>query len=156
MRGMRLIKLNRNNAEGAADTVFRTTPIKETIKRIKQLPKSAILYKCAASQFWQFRVFLEGAQRKRSTKTTDFEKAETEAKLIYANMLLTVHGSTEGKRKLSSKSTLDIVAKSTSCFTKIKQKHSQKNQLQLQKSRVRMRQTQPHTALLKSLWTVCI
>ena len=112
MRGMRLIKLNKNKADAAAGTVFRTTPITETIKHIKQLPKSAILYKCAASQYWQFRVFLEGAQRKRSTKTTDFEKAETEAKLIYANMLLTVHGSTEGKRKLSSKSTLDIVANS--------------------------------------------
>ena len=112
MAKLRLIKLSKNKAKGAVAAVFRTTPIKETIKQIKQLPTSAILYKCAASQFWQFRVFLEGAQRKRSTKTTDYEKAQTEAKLIYANMLQTVHGGTEGKRKLSSKSTLDIVAKS--------------------------------------------
>ena len=75
---------------------FRTTPIASTITRVKQLPSSAILYKCAASQFWQFRVFLEGSQRKRSTRKTDIKEAEREAKLIYADMLQTIHGSEQG------------------------------------------------------------
>ena len=43
---------------------FRTTPISSTITQVKQLPQSAIIYKCAASSYWQFRVFLEGAQRR--------------------------------------------------------------------------------------------
>ena len=77
---------------------FRTTPISSTIVRVKQLPTSAILYKCQASKFWQFRVFLEGAQRKRSTKTEDFVEAQRLAKLIYAEMLQTIHGSEQGKR----------------------------------------------------------
>ena len=91
---------------------FRTTPISSTIVRVKQLPTSAILYKCQASKFWQFRVFLEGAQRKRSTKTEDFVEAQRLAKLIYAEMLQNIHGSEQGKRKLSSKRTLHTVASS--------------------------------------------
>ena len=89
---------------------FRTTPIAATITHVKQLPTSAILYKCAASQFWQFRVFLDGAQRKRSTKKTDLAEAQREAKLIYAEMLQNIHGSENGKLKLSSKRTLQAVA----------------------------------------------
>ena len=69
---------------------FRTTPIKSTIKHITGLPRSAILYKCAASTFWQFRVHLEGKPRKRSTKQEEIAKAEHEAKKIYAEMLAQV------------------------------------------------------------------
>ena len=91
---------------------FRTTPITSTITQVKQLPQSAIIYKCAASSYWQFRVFLEGAQRKRSTKKTDIVEAQREAKLIYAEMLQSIHGSDKGKRNLSSASTLQVVATS--------------------------------------------
>ena len=69
---------------------FRTTPIKSTITRITGLPKSAILYKCQASTYWQFRVFLEGKQRKRSTKEEELAKATRQAKLIYSEMLNSV------------------------------------------------------------------
>lgn len=96
--------------EGAAK--FRTTPIADTITHVKQLPKSAILYKCAASSYWQFRVFFDGAQRKRSTKTADLAEAQRQAKLIYADMLQSMHGSDKGKLKLSSKRTLSAVAAS--------------------------------------------
>lgn len=69
-------------ASAAADTAsaglgdkFRTTPITATITRVKSLPKSAIICQCAASQFWQFRVFLEGKQHKRTTEQTDKDAA---------------------------------------------------------------------------------
>ena len=97
---------------GAQSARFRTTPIKDSITRVKQLPSSAILYKCEASQFWQFRVFLDGTQRKRSTKTTDLTAAQRQAKLIYADMLQSIHGSEQGKLKLSGKRTLQGVAAS--------------------------------------------
>ena len=90
---------------------FRTTPIRSTIKQIKGLPQSAILYKCAASVFWQFRVFLEGKPRKRSTKQAEFTKAEREAKLIYADMLASVN-SDETKVEPTTLKTLQQVAKS--------------------------------------------
>jgi Phage integrase SAM-like domain len=106
--------LNRHAEHAAADeqAKFRTTPITSTITSIAQLPHSAILYKCSASPYWQFRVFLEGAQRKRSTQTTDIVEAKRQAKLIYAEMLQTLHGSDSGKRKLSSTATLSVVAAS--------------------------------------------
>ena len=53
---------------------FRTTPIAATISKITGLPTSAIVYKCAASSYWQFRVFLEGKPRKRSTKQVELLK----------------------------------------------------------------------------------
>jgi hypothetical protein len=91
---------------------FRTTPIAKTIKHVKQLPASAIIYKCAASKYWQFRVYLEGTQRKRSTKEQDETKAYRAAKLIYADMLNTIHGDEDGKLNLGSKNSLHAVAKS--------------------------------------------
>ncbi len=90
---------------------FRTTPIKSTITRLTGMPRSAILYKCQASTYWQFRVFLEGKQRKRSTKEEQLAKAVRQAKLIYSEMLNTVH-SGETKTQPTSRKTLQIVAKS--------------------------------------------
>jgi hypothetical protein len=69
----------------------RTTPIAETITKITGMPVSAIVYRCAASSYWQFRVFLEGKQRKRSTKQIELLKAKDTAKVIYAEMLLSVN-----------------------------------------------------------------
>lgn len=97
---------------GAETEKFRTTPITATITRVKSLPKSAIIYQCAASQYWQFRVFLEGKQHKRSTKETDRELAQKRAKLIYADMLSSMNGA-EGKQlKPSSKQSLQTAANS--------------------------------------------
>ncbi len=101
-----------NSAETMGAAKFRTTPIADTITHVKSLPKSAILYKCAASSYWQFRVFIDGAQRKRSTKKTDLAEAQREAKLIFADMLQRMHGNDNGTLKLSSKRTLSAVAAS--------------------------------------------
>lgn len=97
-------------AEAETDK-FRTTPITATITPVKSLPKSAIIYRCAASQYWQFRVFLEGKQRKRSTAETDKERALKRAKLIYAEMLNSIEGA-ERSLEPSSKHSLQTVANS--------------------------------------------
>jgi len=98
-----------DTGERAISAKFRTTPIASTIKPITGLPRSAILYKCEASSYWQFRVFLEGKQRKRSTKQEELAKAQREAKLIYADMLTTINGE-ESKRQPSSRKTLQQIA----------------------------------------------
>ena len=90
---------------------FRTTPIAETITKISGMPASAVVYRCAASSYWQFRVFLEGKQRKRSTKQVELLKAKDTAKVIYAEMLLSVHAG-EIKTKPSSIKTLELIANS--------------------------------------------
>lgn len=73
--------------EGGANDKFRTTPIAATITHVKSLPKSAIIYQCEASQYWQFRVFMDGKQRKRTTKEADKTKALQAARLIFGQML---------------------------------------------------------------------
>ena len=102
--------LNETGERGISEK-FRTTPIQSTITPIKGLPKSAILYKCEASSYWQFRVFLAGKARKRSTKEEDIKKAARAASLIYAEMLQSVHGE-ETKREPTSRKTLQLVAES--------------------------------------------
>jgi integrase len=99
------------DGESMVSEKFRTTPIKSTMKKIRGLPNSAILYKCAASSYWQFRVFLEGKPRKRSTKEEQFDKAERQAKLIYADLLASVNAS-ETKAEPTSRKTLQMVANS--------------------------------------------
>ena len=113
---------------------FRTTPIKSTITRISGLPKSAILYKCEASSYWQFRVFLEGKQRKRSTKEEELAKATKQAKLIYSEMLNAVH-SGETKSEPTSRKTLRTVAKSlwAKNETRVKNKELHKDKVEKDK-----------------------
>ena len=95
----RRLKLTSNRQPKTEAERNRTNPIKNTIHPIKQLHKSAIIYQCLASQFWHFRVFLEGAQRKRSTKETDIEKAKKQAKVIFAKLLLTINDTDGDKNK---------------------------------------------------------
>ena len=71
---------------GASDK-FRTTPIASTITHVKSLPKSAIIYRCDASQYWQFRVFMDGKQSQRTTKEADKAKALQAARIIFGQML---------------------------------------------------------------------
>ena len=97
--------------ERAISDKFRTTPIKSTITPLKKLAPTAILYKCEASSYWQFRIFLAGKARKRSTKEEDINKATRAAALIYAEMLQAIHGE-EIKREPTSKKTLQLIAES--------------------------------------------
>ena len=102
--------ISKKIAKPAAEGKFRTTPITDTIKQVRSLPQSAIIYKCAASSYWQFRVYLEGAQRKRSTGTEDQQEAERKAKLIYAGMLQISLKNPRKALQPSSRSTLQVVA----------------------------------------------
>ena len=97
-------------AKSTAAEKCRTTPITDTIKHVKQLHHSAIIYKCEASKYWQFRVFYDGNQRKRTTKKTDENEAKREAKLIYAKMLQDSHSNPRKQTQPTSRSTLQVVA----------------------------------------------
>jgi hypothetical protein len=128
------IKAHKNNAMPMVSEKFRTTPIKSTITRISGLPKSAILYRCEASSYWQFRVFMEGKQRKRSTKEEELAKATKQAKLIYAEMLNAVN-SGETVSQPTSRKTLQTVAKSlwAKNETRVKNKELHKDKVEKDK-----------------------
>ena len=118
--------------ERMVSTKFRTTPIKSTIKHLKGMHKSAILYKCAASSLWQFRVFLEGKQRKRSTKQEEFAKAEKEAKKIYGEMMAQM-GSGDAPVQPSSRNTLHHIAKSLWAKNQTRIKNKELNETKVSK-----------------------
>lgn len=90
---------------------FRTTPIKSTITKVKGLHSSAIIYKCPASSYWQFRAFLEGKRRKCTTKETEIDRALRKAKLIYSEWLNSINNG-ESKVEPTSRKSLDVVARS--------------------------------------------
>ena len=108
----------------------RANPIPASIKKIKGLHPSAILYKCEASSYWQFRVYLEGKLRKRSTQEIEFEKAQRKAKLVYAEMITSIN-SGETKAEPSSRKSLDVIAKSlwAKNETRIKNKELNKDKV---------------------------
>jgi len=114
VRSLTQKKLSKAAAQQKASSTgrFRTTPIPNTIKHITSLPKSAVIFKCAASKFWQFRVHLQGRYLKRSTQLTDEAKAKRKAALLYADMLKNMHDDDTGTRRVSSRDTLQICANS--------------------------------------------
>jgi hypothetical protein len=99
------------DGEPAISDKSRANPIKSTIRKVGGLHRSAILYRCEASSFWQFRVYFEGKLRKRSTQELEYEKAQRKAKLIFSEMLASIH-SGETKAEPTSRRSLDLVAKS--------------------------------------------
>jgi hypothetical protein len=67
----------------------RTVPISETITRVgRGYPDKLVIYKQAASRFWWVRYFTQGRVAKRTTKTTDKNKALAFAKKFYEDILL--------------------------------------------------------------------
>jgi hypothetical protein len=66
--------------------VSRTTAF--DIRHVPSLPKSAQIYHIDASPFWQFRYFVEGKYRRKSTEETDRAEALAKAKDFYTDTLL--------------------------------------------------------------------
>ena len=111
VKKLRRLHPKKTAREPASEGKFRTTPITETIKHLKApLPASAIIYKCAASSYWQFRVYLEGAQRKRSTGTEDEREAVRKAKQLFFEMGSSTFKNPRKALQPSSRSTLQMVA----------------------------------------------
>lgn len=99
------------DGERAISDKSRANPIKSTIRKVNGLHRSAILYRCAASSYWQFRVYLEGKLRKRSTQELEFDKAQRKAKLIFSELLASIH-SGETKAEPTTRKSLDMIARS--------------------------------------------
>jgi len=66
----------------------RSVPIPRTITRIPGYPSKLVVYRIAASQYWQVRCWVEGKTRKRSTKTTVLATATAAARGYYEEWLV--------------------------------------------------------------------
>ncbi len=66
----------------------RSVPIKETMSEVIGFPKKLVIFKIAASPFWQCRYFTQNRILKRSTKTDNKNEAIKFAKKFYEDILL--------------------------------------------------------------------
>jgi hypothetical protein len=66
----------------------RTVPIPATITAVHGYPSKLVVYKIAASRYWQVRCWVTGRTHKRSTKTTSLPMAQRFARWFYENLLV--------------------------------------------------------------------
>lgn len=77
-----LAMLTHFNAVAQNDAIFgespreRTVPKPETITPVPGYPKKLVVFKKAASKYWQVRCWLSGKTHKRSTKTQSLRVAQ--------------------------------------------------------------------------------
>ena len=66
----------------------RTVPIPATITAVHGYPSKLVVYKIAASRYWQVRCWVAGRTHKRSTKTTSLPLAQRFARWFYEDRLV--------------------------------------------------------------------
>ena len=69
----------------------RTVPIPSTITAVAGYPNKLVVFKIAASKFWQVRCFIAGRTHRRTTKTTSLKQAQRFARWFYENLLVQQH-----------------------------------------------------------------
>lgn len=65
----------------------RTAPICETMVPVPGYPRKLVLFKMAASRFWQVRCWVHGRSVRRSTRSTSLRVAQAAAKQLYESLL---------------------------------------------------------------------
>ena len=73
----------------------RTVPIPSTITAVAGYPNKLVVFKIAASKFWQVRCYVSGRTYRRTTKTTSLKQAQRFARWFYENLLVQQHLSSE-------------------------------------------------------------
>ena len=86
-----MLKLFANNAVN--DATFgtspreRTVPIPSSITPVPGYPRKLVVFKMAASRFWQVRCWIAGKTYKRSTKSQSLRVAQSYARTFYEQLL---------------------------------------------------------------------
>jgi hypothetical protein len=65
----------------------RTTPIQDSIHPVPGYPSKLVVFKIAASRFWQVRCWIAGRTVRRSTKTVSLRQAQNFARRFYESLL---------------------------------------------------------------------
>jgi len=66
----------------------RTVPLPESITHVPGYPEKLVLYKMAASQFWQVRCWMNGRTHRKSTKTVQSRRAQVFAKDFFDHLVI--------------------------------------------------------------------
>ena len=70
----------------------RTVPIPSSITPVPGYPSKLVVFKMAASRFWQVRCWIKGKTYKRSTQTQSVRVAQSFARTFYEQLLALSHG----------------------------------------------------------------
>lgn len=85
-----LTQITNYAADAANDKLIkrnRTVPIPHTVTAVAGYPNKLVVFKIAASKFWQTRCFVAGRTHKCSTKTTSLMQAQRYARWFYEKLL---------------------------------------------------------------------
>jgi integrase len=75
----------------------RTAPITESFQPVPGYPRKLVLFKMAASQYWQVRCWVNGRSYRRSTRTTSLKVAHAAARNLYETLLGLRHAGQDQK-----------------------------------------------------------
>ncbi len=81
-----------NDALFGAAPRERTVPIPESITPVPGYPRKLVVFKMAASRYWQVRCWIAGKTHKRSTQSQSLRVAQSFARGFYEQLLAQSHG----------------------------------------------------------------
>jgi hypothetical protein len=76
-----------NDEKFAAQPRERTVPIPKSITSVPGYPRKLVVYKMAASKFWQVRCWIQGKTHRKSTQTQSLRVAQSFARRYYEQLL---------------------------------------------------------------------
>lgn len=83
-----VVNYQRSAANDGVISRTRTVPIPTSITAVPNYPNKLVVYKIAASKYWQVRCWHAGRSHKRSTKTTKLNLAQRFARWFYEQLLV--------------------------------------------------------------------
>lgn len=84
----------RTAANDAVNPRSRTVPITQTITPVPGYPSKLVVFKMAASKYWQARCWIDGYTHRKTTKTQSLRLAQAFARRFYEQLLAQSHGCT--------------------------------------------------------------
>lgn len=81
-----------NDANFGSSPRERTVPIPSSITPVPGYPSKLVVFKMAASRFWQVRCWIKGKTYKRSTQSQSLRVAQSFARTFYEQLLGQLHG----------------------------------------------------------------
>jgi hypothetical protein len=81
-----------NDVSFGGATRERTVPIPETITPVPGYPRKLVVFKMAASKYWQVRCWIDGKTYKRSTQSLSLRVAQSFARKFYEQLLAETRG----------------------------------------------------------------
>lgn len=85
---VRFTSVAANDASWGAPFRGRTVPITETITPVPGYPRKLVVFKMAASRFWQVRCWIKGKTYRRSTQSQSLRVAQSFARQFYEQLLV--------------------------------------------------------------------